>query len=200
MQVRQLCQIWSYLFHASETTLPNMVISLSEFEDLMRLEYITPVVSYLCHENCQDNGTIIEVWPQLFFSITVCTCHVCVCVHAHVCVCACTCTCMCVHVCTCVCVCVHACFGMGGGNLRTIALMLEFLKFISPQTAGGWAGKGELNCIPPCMHACSLLYLCPQFVCRSLRESFSISLSLWRTVRETHMSRSFSHSTSTVCQ
>ena len=29
MQVRQLCQIWSYLFHASETTLPNMVISLS---------------------------------------------------------------------------------------------------------------------------------------------------------------------------
>ena len=114
MQVRQLCQIWSYLFHASETTLPNMVISLSEFEDLMRLEYITPVVSYLCHENCQDNGTIIEVWPQLFFSITVCTCT-CTCMCVHVCVCMYVCACMYMHVCVCACmymhvyVCVHVC-------------------------------------------------------------------------------------------
>ena len=31
------------------------------FEELAKAEHIAPVVAYLCHEDCKDNGTIIEV-------------------------------------------------------------------------------------------------------------------------------------------
>ena len=28
---------------------------------MMGVEYISPVVAYMCHESCTDNGTVIEV-------------------------------------------------------------------------------------------------------------------------------------------
>ena len=36
-------------------------------EELLKAEYIAPVVAYLCHESCEDTGALIEV-------CTVCTC------------------------------------------------------------------------------------------------------------------------------
>ena len=42
--------------------------SLSEFEELLKAEDLAPVVAYLCHESCRDNGTIIEVYNNLYLA------------------------------------------------------------------------------------------------------------------------------------
>ncbi len=34
---------------------------ITEVHDTMKTTYITPIVCYLCHENCDDNGSVIEV-------------------------------------------------------------------------------------------------------------------------------------------
>ena len=46
--------------------------------DIMKTTYITPIVCYLCHENCEDNGSIIEVlgllspWQPNYYSPLCC--------------------------------------------------------------------------------------------------------------------------------
>ena len=33
----------------------------AELEDILKPEYIAPIVAYLCHEDCQDTGGVFEV-------------------------------------------------------------------------------------------------------------------------------------------
>lgn len=40
------------------------LLSLSEFEELLKAEDLAPIVAYLCHESCRENGTIIEVYNK----------------------------------------------------------------------------------------------------------------------------------------
>lgn len=34
---------------------------LTEVGEIFKPEYIAPVVCYMCHENCTENGVVIEV-------------------------------------------------------------------------------------------------------------------------------------------
>ena len=47
--------------------------SLSEFEELLKAEDLAPIVAYLCHESCRENGTIIEVYNNLYLANWVST-------------------------------------------------------------------------------------------------------------------------------
>lgn len=46
----------------------HYLLSLSEFEELLKAEDLAPVVAYLCHESCRENGTIIEVYNNLYLA------------------------------------------------------------------------------------------------------------------------------------
>ena len=42
-----------------ERSLDNCVMLL-DLVDALKPSYVAPVVAYLCHESCQENGSIIE--------------------------------------------------------------------------------------------------------------------------------------------
>ena len=37
----------------------------AELEDILKPEYIAPIVAYLCHEDCQDTGGLFEVCAHI---------------------------------------------------------------------------------------------------------------------------------------
>lgn len=65
------CQYWtasasnllpnSYFLFSFSYPLPPLLPSHSEAEHLLKAEHVAPVVAYLCHESCEDNGGLFEV-------------------------------------------------------------------------------------------------------------------------------------------
>ena len=43
----------------------------AELEDILKPEYIAPIVAYLCHEDCKDTGGVFEVCDTQIPSYTV---------------------------------------------------------------------------------------------------------------------------------
>ena len=49
------------LFHPEvQTTLLYFSPPPTVMEDLIKVEDVAPIVSFLCHENCTDNGSVLE--------------------------------------------------------------------------------------------------------------------------------------------